>query len=411
MKRAVLALGLTAVMGAGVGGLLGACSSSSGGAAGSDASTGGDTGSQVDAGVGTFLPEIPCTDTDDSVYADPGDVSSKANGTILKCAKDPDLTVDELHAAVDGTDGGNLAYSGTAFTSGAHVYRVLYRTERGNGAPGYSSALVLLPATPRRAWVRSCPVVSAHGSRGQTGKCAPSHDDPAAAYVEEDFQHQMYPLVGLGFPVIAPDLAGYANFGGANNPPPTYSNRQDVGQSLLDGARALRNLIPSSLTEQIVITGHSQGGSTALNALSLADTYGAGGVVTAVALYSPLWFSQVGYAGILYSAVQSDFALDAGSAAVPVSLWYHYTESYLLDGPDAALELFNPEAGAAVQSFVDNDCWSASYPDLQAAGNTPDDFFHPHTRGPSCRRPSPSSATATAAAHKPGPCATRGSGA
>jgi pimeloyl-ACP methyl ester carboxylesterase len=193
--------------------------------------------------------------------------------------------------------------------------------------------------------------------------------------VEEDFQHQIYPLVGLGYPVIAPDLAGYANFGGTNNPPPAYSNRLDVGQSLLDGARALRNVIPNSLTEQVVITGHSQGGSTALNALSLADTYGAGGVITAVALYSPLWFSQVGYAGILYQPVQSDFALDAGSAAVPVSLWWHYTESYLLDGPDAALELINPSVGTAVQSFVDNDCWSASYPDLQAVGNTPDDFF------------------------------------
>jgi pimeloyl-ACP methyl ester carboxylesterase len=323
------------------------------------------------------MPEIPCTDTDDSIYADPGDVSSKPIGTILKCAKDPDLTVAELTAAVDVTDdGGDIAYSGATLTSAAHVYRVLYRTTRGNGAPGYSSALVLLPATPRLGLGAKLPeIVSAHGSRGQTGKCAPSLDNPAGAYVEEDFQHQVYPLVGLGYPVIAPDLAGYANFGGTNNPPPAYSNRQDVGQSLLDGARALRNLIPSSLTEQIVITGHSQGGSTALNALSLADTYGAGGVITAVALYSPLWFSQAGYGGILFSQVQSEFALDAGSAAVPVSLWWHYTESYLLDGPDAALELINPSVGTAVQSFVDSDCWSASYPDLQAAGNTPDDFF------------------------------------
>ncbi len=60
---------------------------------------------------------------------------------------------------------------------------------------------------------------------------------------------------------------------------------------------------------------------------------------------------------------------------MPVSLWWHYTESYLLDGPDAALELINPAVAPAVQSFVDNDCWSDSYPDLQAAGNTADDFF------------------------------------
>src|ERR1035438_134185 len=40
-------------------------------------------------------------------------------------------------------DAGNRAYTGPAFTSGAHVYRILYRTTRGNNAdptkslPGY----------------------------------------------------------------------------------------------------------------------------------------------------------------------------------------------------------------------------------------------------------------------------------
>jgi pimeloyl-ACP methyl ester carboxylesterase len=375
MKRAAIALCLTAVAGAMVGGILGACSSSSGGSAsGNDASTSGDVVSP-DAGEGTFVPEIACTDTIASIYADPGDVSSAAIGTILKCAKDQDLSIAQLTAAVDvADDAGNQAYSGTPFTSAAHVYRVLYRTTRGNGAPGYSSATVFLPEAPRNGIGTRLPVItSAHGSRGQEGQCAPSLDNEAGAYVQEDFQHQMYPMVGLGMAVIAPDLAGYAAFGAAGNPPPTYSNREDVGQSLLDGARALRNLIPSSVTQQVVITGHSQGGSTALNALSLADTYGSGGVVSAVALYSPLWFSQVGYAGIFYEP--STFALDAGSIAAPVSIWWHYTESYLLDGPDAALELFAPEAGAAVQSFVDNECWGPSYPILQAAGNSANDFF------------------------------------
>jgi pimeloyl-ACP methyl ester carboxylesterase len=374
MRRAAIALSLTAVAGSVVGGTLGACSSSSGGSSSSDASVSGDV-SSPDAGEGTFVPEIACTDSIASIYADPGDVSANKIGDILKCAQDQDLSVAQLTAAVDvQNDAGDYAYSGTPFTSAAHVYRVLYRTTRGNGAPGYSSATVFLPETPHAGLGTRLPVItSAHGSRGQTGQCAPSLDNEAGAYVQEDFEHQMYPMVGLGMPVIAPDLAGYANFGGAGNPPPTYSNRQDVGQSLLDGARALRNLIPSSVTEQVVITGHSQGGSTALNALSLADTYGAGGVVSAVALYSPLWFSQVGYAGIFY--LPSEFALDAGSIAAPVSIWWHYTESYLLDGQDAALELFAPEAGAAVQSFVDNECWGPSYPILQAAGNSANDFF------------------------------------
>lgn len=382
MKRALIALCLTTLTGTGVGGALGACSSSSGGASSSDASAGGDV-VQGDAGPGTFLPEIPCTDTDDSIYADPGDVSALKIGTIIKCAKDPDLTVAAMTAAVDVTDdAGNGGYSGAPFTSAAHVYRILYRTTRGNGAPGYSSALVLLPATPRLgAGVPLPELVASHGSRGQAGKCAPSQDDPAAAYVEEDFQHLVYPMVGLGFPIVASDLAGYANFGAPGNPPPTYSDRLDVGQSTLDAARALRNLIPHSLTEQVVLMGHSQGGSTALDALSLADTYGVGGgVISAVALYSPLWFSQVSLGGILYPPITQEFAMDAGKTgivAVSTSIWWHYTEGYLLDGPDAALEVFNPSVAPAVQSFVDNDCWAASYPDLQAVGNSADDFFTP----------------------------------
>jgi predicted esterase len=375
MRRAVVALGLTVVAGSGVGAGLGACSSSSGSpASGNDASTTSDV-SAGDAGQGNFLPEIACTDTIASIYADPGDVTAKPIGAILKCAKDQDLSAAQLTAAVDvTTDAGDIAYSGKPFTSGAHVYRVLYRTTRGNGQPGYSSALVFLPDTPRNGMGTRLPVIaSAHGSRGQAGKCAPSLNDPAAADVEEDFQHQVYPEVGQGFAVIAPDLAGYANWGGAGNPLPAYSNALDVGQSLLDGARALRNVIPSSVTEQVVITGHSQGGDTALDALAISDKYGAGGVISAVAVYAPLWFSQRGYGAIF--ADPTDESLTANPPAIPITLWWSYTTSYLLDGPDAALELFDPGHYAAVQSFVDNDCWGRDYPQLDDAGSTANEYF------------------------------------
>src|SRR5438552_2629164 len=81
----------------------------------------------------------------------------------------------------------------------------------------YSSSPVLIPDTPRASLLPV--VVASHGSRGQAGKCAPSKNDPAGSYVEPDFVHQVYPLVGAGYAVIAPDLAGYANYGAANNPP------------------------------------------------------------------------------------------------------------------------------------------------------------------------------------------------
>jgi hypothetical protein len=352
-------------------------------------SSASDTGAGGDAEAGppgTFMPEIACSDTVDSVYADPGDVSGKSIGAIIKCAHDMDLTAAQLTAAVDVTDdAGNIAYGGPPLTSGAHVYRVLYRTTRGDktdpkaSMPGYSSALLLLPDTPREGTGKQLPiVVAAHGSRGQAGACAPSKDDPAAQYVEEDFQHLVYPMVGLGFPIIAPDLAGYANFGAPGNPPPTYDDVLDVGRSMLDGARAARNVIPGSLTQQVVITGHSQGGYTALAALAVSDSYGAGGTISAVAVFSPLWLSQRTWAAAF--ADPTDYAF-AKSSLGPVSIWYHYTHSFLLDGPDAALELFDPTKAAAVQSFVNNDCWAASYPVLEEAGTSMNDLFSAQYRG------------------------------
>jgi alpha-beta hydrolase superfamily lysophospholipase len=376
MTRTILALCSLGAIAVGAGGGVAACSSSSSnGGSGSDAGSGVGGDGAVDAGVGSFLPEIPCTDSVDSVYADPGDVSGKSNGAILKCAKDKDLSIADLTAAVDVANGGNMAYGGAAFTSGAHVYRLLYKTTRGDaaGSPGYSSALLLLPETPRLGDGKPLPViVASHGSRGQAAHCAPSLDDPAAAYVEEDFQHLVYPLVGLGFAVIAPDNAGYANYGAPGNPPPVYDSVTDVGRSVLDGARAIRYVVPHSVDNELVLIGHSQGGYTTLAALSQADTYAADSIIKAVAVYSPLWVSQRTWGAVF--ADQTDYALDKSNVGV-VSIWYHYTHAFLLDGPDAALEVFNPAVAGVVQKFVQNDCWSATYPDLLEAGATANDFF------------------------------------
>src|SRR5438132_342793 len=77
---------------------------------------------------------------------------------------------------------GGEGYQGKPFTSGAHVYRILYRTERGDAAnsAGYSSAIVYVPDTPRTG--PAPVVVASHGSRGQAAKCAPSKGDPAGDY-------------------------------------------------------------------------------------------------------------------------------------------------------------------------------------------------------------------------------------
>jgi dienelactone hydrolase len=372
MNRILLACSACAI-GAVAAGVVAACSSSSNkGSPGGNDSGAVDTGGEAQA---PFSPTLACTDSIASVYADPGDVSTLAKGAIIKCAHDQDISAtDLLAAATNAGDSGTPPYSGKAFTSGAHVYRVLYRTERGdpNNTPGYSSALVLLPDTPR---ANALPVVVAsHGSQGQAGGCAPSMFGPGPASVAGNYIHQMYALVGFGYAVIAPDLAGYANFGAPGNPPSAYADVQDVGKSTLDGVAALRNVLPSaSLTQQVVLVGHSQGGGTALGALAIAGTYPVSGTIAAVAVYSPLWQSQHAWAAILAEPSTYGFA---GSAAGPVSLWYHYTHAQLLDGQDSGTDgIFDPTLFPVLQDFINNVCWGSSYPLLEDAGTSANAFF------------------------------------
>jgi pimeloyl-ACP methyl ester carboxylesterase len=360
---------------AAAGGVGAACSSSSSKSTpGTDSGTDSSSGLEGGGGGGGFTPTLACSDSIASVYADPGDVTALAKGAIIKCAHDQDLTASAMLALAQAQDANMTPpYKGAAFTSGAHIYRVLYRTERGDTAnsPGYSSALVLLPDTPRAGTLPV--VVASHGSRGQAGACAPSMLNAAASDVNADFIHQVYPLVGFGYAVIAPDLAGYANFGAAGNPPSAYADTQDVGKSTLDGVAALRNVLPSaSLTQKIVLVGHSQGGQTALSALAIAGTYPVSGTIVGVAVYSPLWISQHAWAAIFLEPQNYGFA---ESSAGAVSLWYHYTHTALLDGPDSGYPIFDPAHLPVVQSFNNNDCWAESYPDLLEAGASANPFF------------------------------------
>jgi pimeloyl-ACP methyl ester carboxylesterase len=383
-RTTTLALCIFALAASGAAGGMAACSSSSNGGSSSGSSSGGAEASTDGPSGQGLVPEIACSDTIDSVYGDPGDVSSQAKGAILKCAHDVDMTAAQLYAATQvDTDGTNPPYQGKTLTSGAHIYRVLYRTERGNpgNTPGYSSALLLLPEKPR-AGAGLPVVVAAHGTFGLAPGCAPSKnaaDEPRsptnAQFLQADYRHLLYPLVGLGYAVIAPDFAGYANWGGANNPPPTYDDAADIGKSVLDGARALRKVIPSSVSQQVVLVGHSEGGSAVLSALSIADAYGLDGVLSGVAAYAPLWISRRSWGALLSLPNLFPLATDRTGA---ISLWYHWAKSALYDGPDAAYELFQPAKVPDLQPFFTQDCWFSSFPDLTKNGEKSDnDYFDP----------------------------------
>ena len=236
--------------------------------------------------------------------------------------------------------------------SGAIEYRILYATQRGTSpaSPGYATASVFLPDTPRAG---ALPVIAiAHGTEGTGPDCANSkmgNLDPTNPQFA-----MVFTLVARGFAVVAADYAGYAAYG--SNPPAGYLFADDEAKSVLDAARALRQLAPKSFGENVVVVGFSQGGHSALSALAEESSYGLGGKLAGVVAYSPLWFNMGSWGAVFYEA--SSFALSApGSAGlVRYDVWYHYTHGELLDGPGHGGDVFAAAQRPAVEQFVNTVC-------------------------------------------------------
>jgi pimeloyl-ACP methyl ester carboxylesterase len=342
-----------------------ACSSSTDSPAAPTDSGVDDTG--TDSGPQDPLA-VPCTDLPDAIYGDPGALPAD-KGAIMKCTRDPAISKADLEAKLRA-----VGYVGRPLTSGARVYRVVFRTERGDAAKtaASSSAIVYLPDTPRAAKLPI--VVAGHGSRGQATLCAPSRFAPQGEDVRPDFERQVYPLVGFGYAVIAPDNAGYANYGAPGNAPPSYAGAEDVGKSMLDATRALQKFVPSMLGDKVVIVGHSQGGHSALSALALSDSYGAAAPVAATAVYAPLWFAERTWGALLALSTLYPFADSPTPGAI--SIWYHYTHGELLDGPGHGLDMFIEAKRPLVKKFVDEACWG-DWSRLGDLGKEPADVFDP----------------------------------
>ena len=341
----------------------------------------------IEAGTGKFALEVACTDSTASIYDSGTDVFTSddggpgSRGDVVRCVQENNIDGPALYAAANADSQGASDGGATprTYVSGAFVYRVLYRTRRGTGdgsdgaaTPGLSSAVVFVPDTPVADKLPT--IVISHGTVGQGSPCTPTAKDP----VDGDIRIMAYPLVGAGYVVIAPDLAGYAEYGAPGNTPSGYAGAVDVGRSTIDGARALRKMFSHSLTDDVVLVGHSQGGHTTLSALALADTYaknpdGSPDVqIKAAVTYAPLWLSQRSWGALFFLADQ--YTIAAQPLVNAISVWYHYTNGELLN-PGHGLDIFAPDKQAGIKHFVDNDCEADSYPDLQALGTTSKDLF------------------------------------
>jgi pimeloyl-ACP methyl ester carboxylesterase len=194
--------------------------------------------------------------------------------------------------------------------SGAHAWRILYSTTRGDGTATVATAIVVAgtqaPPGPRPV------VVWAHGATGIAPGCAPSLGaDPVGTGSIPDIA----PAVAAGWVVIAPDYPGLGTRG-----PHPFLIGQGEARSLLDAVLAARGL-DLTLSDRTVVWGHSQGGNAALWAGIIAPAYAPATGVVAIAALAPgtelpdlaaHWGTEI-YAAYLieaYSETYSDVRFD-----------------------------------------------------------------------------------------------------
>ncbi len=289
----------------------------------------------------------------------------QAAGSVLRCVRGPRLENADVDRLARSS-----GYTGRALKSAISVSWLIYRTERGTEppSPGFGSAVVLWPTTPRATELPV--IVVGHGTVGLAPSCPPSRETPDA---EETYLAELgYALAGDGYRVILPDFAGYAAFGAQGNPPPGYHAAVDEAKSMLDAARALRSLEPAGFSKQVVLMGHSQGGHAALSALAYHADYGSGGELAAVVAYAPSWFPMTSFPAML--ALANSFPLPEEANSVAASVWYHYSNAELLDGPGAGVLLFAPKQRDAIRAFFEREC----DPDaLSKLGKNIGDLFDP----------------------------------
>ena len=250
--------------------LLGACSASAG-----DEPT--DGAAHVSHPLTTATQ---CRDSIDSVYAVPSVVppyDASHRGDVVRCATDRTLSVEEIETRL-ASDG----FIDTEVRGAVRVYRVAYRTERLAGQEGLTSALVLLPDWPLTAAPPL--VVFAHGLEGVDPICNVSKGDWTKAPYHR--VGSLLALASYGYPVIAPDYAGFL----PDSAPGGVMLAEDEAHSVLDGTRAMSKLLKARATSgQVVLVGHSQGGHAVLSAQALVSSYGLTGQLAGVVAFAPMW--------------------------------------------------------------------------------------------------------------------------
>lgn len=348
---------------AGAGGSGGGVSSTGGGAGGSGGSgsegggSGGGGGSTGCASCRADTPTISCNKT--SAELDAADLTGLAphsdavRGDLIGCAAEGPVSLSDAQAKVNS--------GGVTATNAVDRYRVAYRTTRGNGTGGVSTARIWLPkgvAGPANV------VLIAHGSEGLADGCAPTRKEGGSI---EDLALL---FASRGWVAIASDYAGLGT-GGVQG----YLDNRDTGFSLLDSARALRNFVGNGATSTTTVAlGHSQGGGAVLAAQALAKSYGP--PLAAVVAFAPQYQTRLnsfGYLKALRNPTGLTISLGVSKPAIYVLRQYAHQINHV--GPSAGGDAFPAAKRASLVSAAEGQCVIAAGGVVQANATKIGDLF------------------------------------
>lgn len=341
---------------------------------------GADAGSRTDAGDaaiesrdagsvdGGLPPPMECDDALGDVYVTPPDLppgTAADRGAIVRCAEESVLSSADLASGL-----ARALVTGIEPRGGAQVYRIAYRTTRrspdapGGETPALGTARVIVPDAP---FATPAPiVVAAHGTAGIADVCAPSRIPTA-------LESMVLPWVARGWPVIAPDYAGLGNEGIQG-----YGDNDDTARSVLDAARALLALLPEgSLSGQVVLTGHSQGGGAVLSSHALSGTYGEGLDIALVIPFAPGWPIERNVNGYRFPAALTTFGGGAPAAIAALFLYAWHGRTF---GDARAGEGFPAARRDAIVAALERDCIFQLALSIPAAAPTFGDLVDPTLR-------------------------------
>ncbi|MGH9211056.1 MAG: lipase family protein [Acidimicrobiales bacterium] len=175
-------------------------------------------------------------------YAVPDPLPGGPPGTLLRC---------QPVAAADGS------------IAGAVVWRIMYLSRSLQGEPIAVTGVALVPTSEPPVGGRPL-VTMGHGTAGIADRCAPSRQaDVVAALVQRCCPP--HEPVRAGYLVVVSDYEGLGTPG--RHP---YLVGESEGRSMLDAAKAARQLPDADAQDRLAVFGYSQGGHAALWAQQIA---------------------------------------------------------------------------------------------------------------------------------------------